>query len=740
MQLIDSTQHRRIDALAAADGDYRCGWERFEARMRTEYPARMVILKEKRIEHGAVTPDSGGFSGANFLRFMAVEASRLAFHHRHTGRAESAESALVLLGWLEAWPTWNAQARKNGWRSDLWTSDCAAAMGLALDQLADVVPDAVRRHLQGVLLERGVRPVLEEWVDPVRRIHALDSMGHNWWSVCVAGAAIGLFASADEESRAAEWFDLIAESIVEFFAYPGNILQNKQPTFGRQGDFIESVGYLDYTLHNLVFVFDLYRERLGRDLAAEISVLPEICDYYMACVQPLKEGVRRLNFGDMGSGRETVGAYNHNPSAVWLWLAGRFGRGDLFHLVQRTHPHPEDLFDFLFWPTGLDRSGFADEPSDTVFDTIGVAVLRDGYADDATVLAVKTGEKWNHNQSDAGSFILSARGVEFLIDPGTTEYSNPLHRSYFKSSRAHNVVLHDGRGQVDDLDDLGTKFMGRIASHLFAPGYKYVLADATGPWEGVYRRYYRSFLWIEDFVVMVDELMAWEPGEWTSLWHHAGEAAVDDEGFTVSNGGESLRVTFVDPLPVRVEVAQGHVSRMLPNELKYEYEVSGRPYLQAHYSARGVREKILTHFQLPGAKPRKLRRLRGEGFSGLALDGPEGSWQIILNHRADGSVMHLNSDLSVGDLETDAYLLAVCRRPDGSLVRAGLHNGSWLKEGRHVRHSSLLKGDAFMDFDPVSGGVWTHLAAPSWVMTGRGPAGDIRWKAPARPFHRRWSL
>ena len=722
--LIGSDIHRCIEGLARSDADYGKGWITFDRCICERFPRDMERWAAKHEEYRIGDAGQCGFTYLNFLRFAAQEAAKLAFHYRHTGREESAQAAEALLSYLDEAPFWIAQARRNGWRSDLWTSDFAASYALALDQCGDRFDASRLRQKRRILLERGVFPVLEEWIDPERRIHALDSMGHNWWSVCVAGAAIGLFAAADEEPRAAEWFDLIAEGIIEFFAYPGNVLQNKQPNFGARGDFIESVGYLDYTLHNLVFVFDLYRERLGRDLAAEIPVLPEICDYYMACVQPLKSGVQRLNFGDMGSGRETVGAYNHNPAAVWLWLAGRFGRGDLFHLVKRTHPHPEDVFDFLFWPEGLEDTGFADTPADTVFENIGVAVLRDGYADDATVLAIKTGEKWNHNQSDAGSYILSAGGVEFFIDPGTTEYSSPLHRSYFKSSHAHNIVLHDGRGQMEDLDDLGTKFMGRIAAHLFAPGYKYVLADATGPWEGVYRRFYRHMLWLGDIVVMVDDLMTWREGEWTALFHHAGAAEVRMDGFTVRNGGLSLEASFIDPLPVRLETRTGHRSSMVPDECKYRYKVEEQPYLAAHYAASGVRGKILTLFELPGEAPGALQRLKGGNWSGLRLTRASGTTEVLCNHRADGSVMHLNSDLAMEGIVTDGFLAVIERDGDGEIKSAGLHNASYLKAGGRTLFTSLLKSDVLLRRAGAALELHANLTATAWcgVAVSEDPA------------------
>jgi hypothetical protein len=689
-----------MDRLVAADESFRSGWEAFDLQLQRKYPQDLAVLAERRAAWIAGSSGPTGLTHMNFMRLMTQEAGRLGFHWRRTGCDSSREAAMLFLGWLEELPCWHAHAPRNGWRSDLWTSDCAAGMALALDQLGPSIrPESLARS-KAVLLERGVLPVLEEWVDPDKRIHALDSMGHNWWSVCVAGSAMGLFAVAGGRTDLDGWFDLIADGILEFFDYPGNVLQNKQRTFGADGDFIESVGYLDYTLHHLVVVFDLYRDLLGRDLAAEIEVLPRICDYYMACVQPLREGVRRLNFGDMGSGAETVGAYNHHPSSVWLWLARRFGREDLFHLVRRTHVRPTDVNDFLHWPEGLRGDSFDGAPGDVVFGNIGVAVLRDGYADHASVLAVKTGEKWNHNQSDAGSFILSADGAEFFIDPGTTGYSDPRHADYFKRSVAHNVVLHAGRGQLDDLDDLGTKHMGRIASSLLAPGYRHILADATGPWEGVYRRFYRSLLWIDGFIVMADELMAWEPGEWTALFHHAGEAVLRSDGFDVLSGGRTLRATFVDPLPERLDFAEGFLSHMLPNELKYEYEVTPKSYVRAHYAPSGPRAKLLTVFELPGQAFRKISRLAGAGFTGVVVEDTAGVWEIVLNHRADGSVMHLNSYIHCGDVTTDAYLYAVLRDRQGMIRRAAMHNGSYLRMAGSTIASSLLKGDIVLDFHP----------------------------------------
>jgi hypothetical protein len=697
MPLIPSKRLASLASLRQTDPAVQAGWQAFDARMRHLAGPRLDELVLVNRDWSAAHARKPSYTYPNFIRRMAEEAMRLAFYHRLTGAPEPAAASRTLLSWVMEVPTWNAQAPKNGWRSDLWTADYAAAVGLAIDQLGSALDEETRRAWLRILLERGVRPVLEEWIDPLHRIHALDTMGHNWWSVCVAGAVTGLFAAREVEPRADELLQLAGDALVGFFTYPGNPLQNKQANFGAQGDFIESVGYLDYSLRNLVFLFDVYREQLGRDLPAEIPVLGKTCDYYLALVQPLKAGVQRINFGDMGSGRDTMGSYEHRPIPVWLWLAGEYAREDLFHLVRRAHPVPDDLWELLFWPDGLTGASFAGAPGDTVFEHIGVAVLRDGYHDAATVLAVKTGEKWNHNQSDAGSFILSSAGVEFLVDPGTTEYASPLHARYFKTSLAHNVTLHAGRGQRDDLDDIGTAFMGRIRNRLFAPGYKYVVADATGPWEGVYRRYHRHFLWIEDFVVVVDDLFGWEPGDWSTLFHFAGEVAVEESGFCLTHQRQSLRAHLVSPRPTGVELVTGYASRLLPNELKHEYEVTEKPYLKVNYPAAGLREKMVTVFELPGGVPKQVEPLAGEGMSGVRVSGPDGVWEIACNHRADGRIMHLNTDLAFSGLRTDAFLLALHRDAQGVLDRAGVHNGSYLREGARVLFSALGKGDSLVE-------------------------------------------
>lgn len=614
-----------------------------------------------------------------------------------------------------AQPEWRVQAAQGGWKSDLWTADFSCALGLVYLQVSPVLDEAARVRFRTLLHEQGIRPIIEDWIDPAKRIHALDSMGHNWWSVCVTGAAIALFALRRDLPEADALLDRIADSFVEFFGYPGNVLQNKRRSFGAQGDFIESVGYLDYTLHNLVTLFDLYRTELGRDLPGEVPVLGRVCDYYAACIQPLGDHIQRLNFGDMGSGKDTVGSYNHHPTLVWLWLAREYKREDLMHLVRMTHARPSELFEFIYWPENQAGQSFADAPGDMVFESIGTAMLRDGYEPESTLFAIKTGETWNHNHEDVGSFILCAAGREFIIDSGSTEYSNPLYLKYFAAAEAHNVILHGERGPDRELFLQGTKFMGCLPVLLTAPGYKYVLADCCGPWQPAYRRFYRHVLWVDDFILLVDDLYAREPGNWSQLWHYQGEAKIDGDSVQITNEGETLTLQRIFPQERTDEFRTGHLSHLHGNELKYEYRITDIPYLVTHSPDRGLREKFVNLLLLPRHAAKLVKAICGANYEGVQIGDGSGTWTFICNHLADRRTMHQNSELFVGDLRTDAFLVGIHRDPSGRLDRFSLHNGSFLQAQGRTLHSSLLKLDAAVALGDGRRTVRSHATAPTWA-------------------------
>ena len=168
------------------------------------------------------------------------------------GDARCAARQKALLFHFTAFPRWYARSyvnrRPNPWHSDL----CSTATTLALAAIYDLIYETLtpdeRETLARGIYEKGIATALGDWALPETRIHALDSMGHNWWAVCIAEAATALLPLRDhlptETVRHALYH--ADRALAGFLTYPGNALFNKMKNYDDRGMFYESVGYDNY--------------------------------------------------------------------------------------------------------------------------------------------------------------------------------------------------------------------------------------------------------------------------------------------------------------------------------------------------------------------------------------------------------------------------------------------------------------------------------------------------------------
>jgi hypothetical protein len=133
--------------------------------------------------------------------------------------------------------------REPPWHAGLDCGEACESFGIAFDSVYDLLTPDERKLLAGRLAEEGILPVLNDWVLGDQRIHALDTMGHNWWSAIVFGAGIGAIAIMDEDPRAPGWVKRIGAADSEWLSYAGSLLENKPANFDRTGGFYESVSY-----------------------------------------------------------------------------------------------------------------------------------------------------------------------------------------------------------------------------------------------------------------------------------------------------------------------------------------------------------------------------------------------------------------------------------------------------------------------------------------------------------------
>ena len=163
-----------------------------------------------------------------------------------TKYASKLRDALIFYGNYVRWAGPELIHRIPPWHSELDTATFSFGYSCGYDALHSFLSEVERQTIAGIMVRLGVEPTLDDWVSPGKRIHSLDSMGHNWWGVCVSGAGLCALALLGDDPRASSWVEEIDAGFTQWFGYPGNVLQNRVATFEPSGPSYEGVGYTNY--------------------------------------------------------------------------------------------------------------------------------------------------------------------------------------------------------------------------------------------------------------------------------------------------------------------------------------------------------------------------------------------------------------------------------------------------------------------------------------------------------------
>jgi oligo-alginate lyase len=550
---------------------------------------------------------------------------------------------------VNSWVSSDVQSRSPIWHSALDTAAGVVTCALGREALKGFLSDADRAKVSDGMLNKGVLPLLEDWVMPKDRIHALDSMGHNWWSVCISGTGLGVLASLGEDSRAAGWFEYLDTALAEFFDYHGMVLLNKPETFDPAGGFYESVHYCGYALESYLR-FRFARGNVLGSPGPRIPILEKMADFFVQTMYPATNGDLAVDFGDSELKAD-------ESRAMRLLAATGFSPKLTHWYLQRHDPHSIDPLALLH----LDDSRNTGEnalPSSVIYPEMGWGVLRNSWQENATLLAVKSGFTWNHAHADAGSFILFHEGQPLIIDSGKCGYSRAEYLSYYCQSKAHNVVLFNGQGQpLDDFHDRGAKFPGAVHDLIDDSGVKYLFADATGPMARHFKRNYRHWLWLDGVILVYDDILAHEAGQFDWLLHYGGEAQLDGSHVQITNASARARVTMLYPPTPSIQEEKGLAPYAPEREVRF---------LKLSTASESQNQKFLTAIvpqsaQADGAWP-KIELLQGGDMIGARIQNQQTVTRVFFNLRSDGRRMHVNSNNSIHGWDTDAYLFAVTSR------------------------------------------------------------------------------
>ena len=342
---------------------------------------------------------------------------------------------------LDSWLMQNPYGVGMNWRSGLelgvrlinwvWALDLIEEAAVINNRLRHRILDSVSRHI---------------W--EIDRKYSRGSSINNH----LIGEAAGVFV-------ATSYFPYLKEA-ASWRAASQKILCREilHQTFPDGGTSEQAMGYHFFVLQFFVIV-GMTARATGGDMPESYWSRLEKMFEFMAT---LSEGGDCLpSFGDSDDGY--VLDLGSNPHSIREWLAvgaALFERGDF----KATAGAVSEPVRWLLGKSGFDRYDSTPEPENrechsTAFSKTGYYLLQRGALDSPECISVVfdcgplgMGALAGHGHADALSFTLRAFGRDVLVDPGTYDYfSYPKWRQYFRSTRAHNTVVIDGRDQSEML-------------------------------------------------------------------------------------------------------------------------------------------------------------------------------------------------------------------------------------------------------------------------------------------------
>ncbi|MBM4090142.1 MAG: DUF4962 domain-containing protein, partial [Planctomycetes bacterium] len=463
---------------------------------------------------------AGGITGGTGRRLEQIAACAMV-----TGDPQVIEWAKELA--LEAcrWDPEGGSAMRHG---DIGAHHLLRGLNWCYDACRDAMSEEERQRLREVIVRRA-----EQFYARLNPFRGGEANNHAWLQAF--GLAESGIVLAGEHEAAGEWAEFVRQ------LYLGRFLC----CLGQQGENNEGIAYWGYGLSFIIGYADMLKAVCGIDLYQH-PWLHQTARFPMYCAPP---GAWAVSFADTGKPNHAVRGPDQtrwvrelalrtgDPYA--LWYAGE--RAPVAGIVPRP---PVDLTPSVHYR----HIGWV------IFNTS----LVDG-AEGATV-ALHSGRYFaGHQHPDQNSFVIHAYGEKLAIDGGYYDwYGSPHFQAYSMTTLAHNTLLVDGAGQAACKPSAD----GRISRYYDAPGYGYVVGDAsdTDIYEGRLSRFDRRMLFIKPGVVVVHDLVAAGDGARYDWMLHAVtpiESNDASRSFQIVMPQAALRGRFLAPADVALNVTSG---------------------------------------------------------------------------------------------------------------------------------------------------------------------------------------
>ncbi len=364
---------------------------------------------------------------------------------------------------------------------------------------------------------------------------------------------------------------------------------------------------------------------------------------------------------------------------------------------------PWSVFEFLYYDPSIEPTPPDDLPLTRVFPDQESVIWREGWQDDATIFALKSGAyagrfafdsfltgsypweapcpvtncqlSFGHDHDDTGTFYLYSQ----------QDWLAPESAGYDRAGTAyHNMILIDGQGQQrpDNADNHSPEAFrgtdGTLTTVAAAPDFDYAAVDATQRYSQIngIERVIRHIVYVRpDVLVMVDDLAADAPHRYDWVCHFREGVVVPDEAGEwiqgVSRNGLLLGIAPLSSQAYAVETGD-----------------DGQPYLRIHPTAASSAARLV-HVLYPTNE----------------ADWSQHPQAAILSETADGVVVRIQSSTtvapvydvifgltgqtgSIGPYELDGEAAAITWQPGHTWTKLFIVNGT-----RLVDQGRVLIGD-----------------------------------------------
>lgn len=411
---------------------------RSDAQSNTQFVSlrERVVSKARGIVNQAPLSYSTSNPGSlyNISQTVLDRSSTLSIAWALTGDTSFAE---------RAWQELEAVARYGDWNPAhfLDTASLLQATGIGVDTFRGVWSAERIATLERAILEKGLNPARSAYDSAAEWTTTIGN-----WNV-VSNAGVGMGALALRGSQPAVSRELLDRAVAS--------LANGLRGFSEQGGYHEGPQYWSYAIQHLVTFAQALRATTGSDRG--IFASPGLSETASMAWQAASPTGTPFNYSDSKLVSFATPA---------LFILGREYSNPVATKTARDALATGDINQWsMVWfdPTApVSTPAAHGEPLDRKYGASEMASLRANWSDPwGTYVSVKSasGKGNNHPELDAGTFVMSALGVDWAIDLGPDNYALPGYENglptgerwtyYRKRAEGNNTLTATTRSTLD---------------------------------------------------------------------------------------------------------------------------------------------------------------------------------------------------------------------------------------------------------------------------------------------------